>query len=352
MDALLNLDFVIKNGKGEEVEEHKILDLLFNPNEELPASKIWKHTYLSLLLTGNAYLFKASFGQQVMELHIMHPNKVNPIASEKPGKLLEGYKVSQIDQQNIFLEPEQVIHFIQASTNPLLGSPAFSAIEGVVDLMKAQLDFNLDNVLNGFATRFALFFPEQEDKDTIQELRDRIEEQFSNRTGKRKFTLFGGIDKASFVKLDEGVTDMDFLSGQQQLIRDIGVAFGVPSLLLNDNESSTYNNLVEAEKMFIEKTVFPLMKDICETLTHGLKKQLAKNEYIDFDASKVQSLRKERESKIEIAEKMLHMGVSTDEINRFLGLGLNTGEWKYEPLNAFDMNIPIEDGQKESNKED
>lgn len=67
----------------------------------------------------------------------------------------------------------------------------------------------------------------------------------------------------TFLTIEEsGLIDL-----YMQDLRDICRAYGIPSMLMGDDERSTYNNIVEAKASFYYNTLMPELDQLCEKIT-------------------------------------------------------------------------------------
>jgi len=94
--------------------------------------------------------------------------------------------------------------------------------------------------------------------------------------------------------------------------------FGVPSILLNDNENSSYNNVTEAKKSFYREVIIPELMDLCDTINRVLKEPLAlryPKHYFWFDSTGVLALQDDMTMLIDNTLKLYDRGILTlDEV--------------------------------------
>ena len=99
---------------------------------------------------------------------------------------------------------------------------------------------------------------------------------------------------------------------------DVCRVFGVPSILLNDNENSSYNNVTEAKKSFYREVIIPELMDLCDTINRVLKEPLAlryPKHYFWFDSTGVLALQDDMTMLIDNTLKLYDRGILTiDEV--------------------------------------
>jgi phage portal protein BeeE len=99
---------------------------------------------------------------------------------------------------------------------------------------------------------------------------------------------------------------------------DVCRVFSVPSILLNDNENSSYNNVTEAKKSFYREVIIPELMDLCDTINRVLKEPLSiryPKHYFWFDTTGVLALQDDVTALIDNTLKLYDRGILTiDEV--------------------------------------
>ncbi len=127
---------------------------------------------------------------------------------------------------------------------------------------------------------------------------------------------------ASFVRdiktLGLSHRDMDFIQGLRWSLEEVSRAYGVPKPLLSDLERATFSNVNAAERMFWRNTILPEMRFLEEQLNRMLLPRLGYSDLVaQFDASSIEALREDENSRVTRDMQMLDRGVLTiNEVRR------------------------------------
>ncbi|PKB67440.1 MAG: hypothetical protein BZY81_04735 [SAR202 cluster bacterium Io17-Chloro-G4] len=111
---------------------------------------------------------------------------------------------------------------------------------------------------------------------------------------------------------------MDFIQGLRWSLEEVSRAYGVPKPLLSDMERATFSNINAAERIFWRNTILPEMRFIEEHLNRMLLPRLGYGELVvQFDASSVEALREDENSRVSRESQLLDRGVLTiNEVRR------------------------------------
>lgn len=106
---------------------------------------------------------------------------------------------------------------------------------------------------------------------------------------------------------------------------DVCRIFSVPSVLLNDTEKSTYNNIIEAQKRFYREVIIPELMDLCDTLQKilqdALKLRGLSGGYVWFDTSMIFALQEDVTMQVDNALKLFDRNIiSAEELKNKLEL--------------------------------
>ena len=99
--------------------------------------------------------------------------------------------------------------------------------------------------------------------------------------------------KLSWINFGLSTSDLSLIEQYNASIKDLCNIYSVPVQLLNNTESSTYNNMKEAKKALYQNAVIPELIKIREELNRWLTPKYGNNLYIDFDFSVIPELQEE-----------------------------------------------------------
>jgi HK97 family phage portal protein len=122
-------------------------------------------------------------------------------------------------------------------------------------------------------------------------LKDKFKQQYqgANNAGDVIITP----KKLSWINFGLSTSDLSLIEQYNASIKDLCNIYSVPVQLLNNTESSTYNNMKEAKKALYQNAVIPELIKIREELNRWLTPKYGENLYIDFDFSVIPELQEE-----------------------------------------------------------
>ena len=124
-----------------------------------------------------------------------------------------------------------------------------------------------------------------------QQLKEKFKQNYqgSNNAGDIVITP----KKLSWINFGMSASDLSLIEQYNASIKDLCNIYSVPAQLLNNTESSTYNNMVEAKKTLYQNAVIPELNKIKDELNRWLVPAYGENLYIDFDYSSISEMQEE-----------------------------------------------------------
>ena len=188
-----------------------------------------------------------------------------------------------------------------------------------------------------------------------QQLKDKFRKNFQGADNAGDIIITP--KKLSWVNFGLNASDVSLIEQYNASIKDLCNIYNVPVTLLNNTESSTFNNVKEAKKALYQNCVIPELNKIQDELNRWLAPKYGEKLCIEFDYSVIPELQEETEKVVnQMAqawwltpnEKRAAMSFGTDEENPIL-------DDYYIPANlipASGNDIDIEDPQPEQNDEE
>jgi HK97 family phage portal protein len=264
--ALVPLRVMQMQGEKKiEVERHPLENLLDAPNPFLSRFELFEQTAGILELTGNAYWFLAGDSAGVpAEIWPLRPDRVSIVPD--PAHFIKGY-IYEIDGTRIPLDPLEVVHFKRWHPgNDYYGLSALEAAKVAVssDSSMAEWNRNTFGKDNGVPAGIVQIKDFVSDTDF-----DRIKREWRQSYGgpqrRTAFLRGGGIE---WQNIGLNHHDLDFLKGREAHRDEILNTFGIPVGLVSEN--ATEANAQVAERMFIERTLWPKLARISQKITQDL----------------------------------------------------------------------------------
>ena len=188
-----------------------------------------------------------------------------------------------------------------------------------------------------------------------QQLKDKFRKNFQGADNAGDIIITP--KKLSWVNFGLNASDVSLIEQYNASIKDLCNIYNVPVTLLNNTESSTFNNVKEAKKALYQNCVIPELNKIQDELNRWLAPKYGEKLCIEFDYSVIPELQEETEKVVnQMAqawwltpnEKRAAMSFGTDEENPIL-------YDYYIPANlipASGNDIDLEDPQPAQNDEE
>lgn len=255
----------MKNGQRVRLEQHPFLDLLENPNPTTSRFELLEQTVGFLELTGNAYWYIVGDERGLPgEIWVLRPDRVTIVPDA--NRYIKGY-LYEVNGQQIPLEAIEVVHFKRWHPyNDYYGLSALSAARSAIhsDRAMAQWNANTFGRDHGIPSGILNIKENVQDRDF-----ERIKHEWSSAYGSgQRRTAFMRGGHMEWINVGLSHTDMDFLQGRKANRDEILHIFGVPLGILSEN--ATEANATVAERIFIERTLYPKLQRLAQRITQEL----------------------------------------------------------------------------------
>lgn len=251
--------------KRLEIVRHPLEILLDAPNPHLSRFELFEQTVGHLELTGNAYWFLGGNQAGVpIEIWPLRPDRVSIVPD--PETFVKGY-IYEIDGRRIPLLPNEVVHFKRwHPTNDYYGLSALEAARLAISSDRSMAEWNR----NTFGKDNGVPAGVINIKDFVTDADyERLKREWNSSYGgvqRRTAFLRGGSVQWQNIGLSH--RDLDFLQGRSAHRDEILNSFGVPVGMLSEN--ATEANAKVAERLFIERTLWPKLVRIAQKITQDL----------------------------------------------------------------------------------
>ena len=307
-------------------------------------------------LTGNRYIYgiapeTGNGAGKYKELYVM-PSQLIEIVS---GGIMQPVKEYQIEYNGQYKIPaDQICHikdfnpYFDGSGSHLYGqSPLRAGLRSMTTNNEA-VQTGVKYLQNQTARGVLMSDEGDLNEMQAQQLKDKFRKNFqgSDNAGDVIITP----KKLSWVNFGLNASDLSLIEQYNASIKDLCNIYNVPVTLLNNTESSTFNNVKEAKKALYQNCVIPELNKIADELNRWLAPKYGDKLCIEFDYSAIPELQEETEKVVDQMakawwltpnEKRSAMSFGTDEENEILN------EY-YIPANlipASGNDIDIEDPQ-------
>lgn len=351
---------VMKPGEDDDeiIKNHRLARIIQRPNPYTDEPTLWKSFAYSWVINGNAYWvkFRNGFGQ-VVELwnepfFSIRPRWVNDKkgryipASESqsnpgigrddsPKRFINYYEVDR-DGEQFRLEPEDVVHFKDGEDphNRRLGLSFIGSILREIFGDSAAAEFAGGLLAGNGVPPFVLSIDDkvgQLTQEDIDGIKARLVRQINSRGAREPLvTQFARVEKMGMTAAEIDLTASRFMGEAR-----FSAVTGIPVECLNlglGNEHSTYNNVIEAEKVGTRRYLVPLWWAIDMALTRQLLPDFDQDEdhYVEHDTSEVAALQEdENELWARAGKAYQDQVIKRSEARSLIGLDSEEGDEVY-----------------------
>jgi len=278
----------------EEIENSVILDLLSEPNPDQSQIEFLEEIGESFSTTGNAYIRHIQGVGAGNELQILKSNRVE-IVVDNIGEVTS-YKWTRPDGKVQTIPAEEVLHI---HTSNIVNIEKSEVKYGLSPLQAAWIvvqssSEKLQAAASIFKNRGIIgIISSGKDTPMLPKERQRMQDEFDTESGgSDKFNKIKVSSTAvNFTQTGMSPTDLKLLEGILADLRLMCSIFGMPSVLFNDNESSTYNNVETAIKSAYLDSYIPLANKIDAKLSTFLSERLGVEETIKVDLNSIEVIK-------------------------------------------------------------
>lgn len=264
--ALVPLRVLRRQGERlVEVERHPLERLLDAPNPYLSRFELLELTIGYLELTGDAYWFLAGDAAGApVEIWPLRPDRVSIVPDA--ARYVRGY-VYEVDGARLPLEAAEVIHFRRwHPSSDYYGLSALEVARLAIASDRAMAEWNRATFGQDNGVPAGIVHIKEFVSDADFERLKREWRQSYGGPQRRTAFLRGGDVEWQHIGLNH--RDLDFLQGRRAHRDEILSIFGVPVALLSEN--ATEANAKVAERLFIERTLWPKLVRLAQKLTADL----------------------------------------------------------------------------------
>lgn len=241
--AAASLSIIRRNDETKRFDNHALVDLLGaygRPNDNEDASEFLETHFHNLELAGNSFWLWVSTGGRVTEVYNLEPERVQI----EPGVMqsVQYYVYRTTGGRHVRLDPVQVTHFRKYHPKSrYYGLSAFEALRMLLYSDASMERWNQDT-FKQVNPHGIVIVP------TGTNEKERIEDEFNARSGRRTIFLEGDAGSVSYLTAGLNPKDMDFVQGRLLTRQAVYEALELPLGMLS--ESSTEAHARVAERQF------------------------------------------------------------------------------------------------------
>lgn len=267
----------IKNNDGdtEEVFQHPILDLFYNPNEIQTQKEFMEVSFAHYLLSGDVFWY---IDRKDNSMVTLRPDKVEILLSaDKKRVVAYEYRNTEVTK----FAPEDIVHIKNPDPTDLL--------RGVGAIRPASVRIVTEREAGNYQANFfknqgrpdvAVFVDRPVSNDEGNEARARWKSIFGRGNGGQ--AGFFGSDIKDIKDLNVTPKEMDFIKSQNFLRDDILASLGVPKAMVTSDDVNMAN-AKESYRMFLQEAVIPVLDAFVDVINNRLIPKFDENVFFRFD---------------------------------------------------------------------
>lgn len=304
-NSTINKAALLQKSSLVELEDTELHELLDRPNPAQSYNSFISEIIAFGKLTGNRYIYGIGpeTGSKVgkySELYVM-PSQIMEIVS---GGIMQPVEKYKIEYNGTFEIPATEICHIKDFNPYYDGSGSHLYGQSPLRAGLRTLTTNNEAVQTGVKylqnqTARGLLMSEEGDLNEVQaqQLKDKFRRQFqgSDNAGDVIITP----KKLSWVNFGLNASDVSLIEQYNASIKDLCNVYNVPVQLLNNTDSSSYNNMKEAKKALYQNAVIPELLKIKDELNRWLAPKYGNKLCIEFDFTVIPELQEEADKVVD-----------------------------------------------------
>ena len=344
----------------QDTELHKILERP-NPAQSYNA---WLTELIAFgKLTGNRYIYGigpdtgANVGK-FTELYVM-PSQVMEIISNGIMEPVSKYKLEYNGTK--YIDASEICHikdfnpYYDGTGSHMYGQSPLRAGLRLLTTNNEAVQTGVKYLQN--QTARGLLTSEMGDINEVQaqQLKDKFRRQHQGSDNAGDIIITP--NKMSWVNFGLNASDVSLIAQYNASIKDLCNIYNVPVQLLNNTDSSSYNNMKEAKKALYQNAVIPELVKIKDELNRWLAPKYGDKLCIEFDFSVIPEMQEETEKVVDQLSKA--WWITPNEKRSAMNYGKDEENTQLDdyfipanliPTNPSDIDLPIEPIDLDVNK--
>lgn len=263
-----DIEFILKDNKGNVIERNPVLDLLYKPNTIFTGKQFWKLYQVYYDTIGEVFIYKergAEFGtgKKLTALHLLNPLITKPKFSET-GEIEKFVMDSGNGEKEFKTEDILYIHNPDPK-NPLRGQSLLRAGVAAISTEIQIASYHAKILENGGKVEGVFKFKTgMLTKEQLIDLKDQYKKEYAQ-AKKAGIPLFLGGD-SDYVKTGLTPDELSYLEAKKTTLEDICILTSVPKSMLASTADVKFDNADADRVIFLSETIEPLMRVLSTAL--------------------------------------------------------------------------------------
>jgi len=352
--ALIQKSQILKNRSLVELESTPLHELLDRPNPAQSYASFITELIAFGKLTGNRYIYgigpeTGANASKYTELYVM-PSQIMEIVS---GGIMQPVSKYKIEYNGTYeIAAEDICHikdfnpYYDGTGSHLYGQSPLRAGLRMLTTNNEAVQTGVKYLQN--QTARGLLMAEEGDINEVQaqQLKDKFRQQFQGADNAGDVIITP--KKLSWVNFGLNASDVSLIEQYNASIKDLCNIYNVPVQLLNNTDSSTYNNMKEAKKALYQNAVIPELVKVRDELNRWLAPQYGPNICIDYDFSMIPEMAEDTDKVVDQLSKA--WWITPNEKREMMSYGIDEENEQLNdyfvpanliPLNAAEMDMDL-----------
>lgn len=281
-EKVSEIDFILKDKNGKEIENDPLLLLLERPNPAFTGAEFWGLAQNYYDIFGEVYILKddraEAFSrpiyddegrkpQAIKALHLLFPTEMTPHFDEwgSPQKYVKKSGKGEIEYK-----PEQIIYIRRPNPRqPLRGMSLLKA--GVMAIQtETQISAYHSRILeNGGKVEGVFKFKTPSlTEEQLKDLKDQYQKEYADARKAGRPIFLGG--DGEYVNTGLTPTELSYMEAKKMSLQDICILTSVPQSMLASTNEVKFDNADADREIFLRETILPLLKMYTNALDYGL----------------------------------------------------------------------------------
>jgi len=297
-----------QDGTLDEIKNHPLIDLIERPNPEMGQALFINSAIGFKYLTGNTYIYAPKMESglnkgQTKEMYVL-PSPLVEIVFGSTFDPVRGFTFKYHPDKRLEIPKEECLHL--KTWNPetnnfgsnLYGMSPIKAALRLLTQSNSAYAANTKSFQNmGAAGVFSR--KSGQDAELTQEQARQLKKDWDEKADGTNNRVHFTSAQLDWTQLGLSPVDMAILESQKLSFRQFCNIFKFPSTILNDNENSSFNNILEAKKALYEDVIKPELYALRDELNRWLVPAYGENLYLDPDFSGIEALQENMKEKAE-----------------------------------------------------
>jgi len=310
----------------EDVQEvpsnHPLKGILTKVNPWWTMDDLWIGTSTYLDAWGSAFWVTTDrngipTSNRPEQLWLLRPDKMKILPDK--NTFVKGFIYGE-DADELRLLPEEVVWF--RLFNPLdeyAGLSPMAPLRLSVEMSQDALKMNRNVFKDGLLSDTVITVEDAPTEEELVEFDKRLRWKYAGtKNSHRPLILAGGMDVK---RLGLSAREFQYLETLRWSLEDVSRVYGVPKILLQDLENSTFSNFDLAEKIFWRDTMIPYMGFLSSKVNEFLVPKFGENLFVEFSLENIEALAEDETEVQEREIKDVMAGIKTiNEVRERRGL--------------------------------